>query len=180
MHPSPFTKPPVDTHSFLTMPFLHQLPLDTNACPLHPSQLLQPINFSLSRLHFLRSGDENDSGWRISCVGVRCILCRARRKRKSTVLTWLYYSAWTCKDLPTLVKPPICGTLSRWVSWVVFFFFFILWISRTMEVVLVHVAKSILYSCIRSLVSCGHCACLNTKATIALWYYTTHKCTHTQ
>ena len=79
MHPSPFTKPPVDTHSFLTMPFLHQLPLDTNACPLHPSQLLQPINFCLSRLRFLRSGDENE-GYPVWACGASCVVRGANVK----------------------------------------------------------------------------------------------------
>ena len=60
-------------------------------------------------------------------VGVRWARGLGRASRvgrganiKALLLTWLYYSAWTSKDLPTLVKPPICGTLCRWVSCVVF------------------------------------------------------------
>ena len=59
-------------------------------------------------------------------VGARGLGRTSRVGRSANIkalymLTWLlYYSAWTCKGLPTLVKPLICETLCRWVTWVVF------------------------------------------------------------
>ena len=59
-----------------TMPFLHQLPLDANACPLHLSQLLYPNNFFLSRLTWSNESTEVPNPRRRSACDCTCVLTR--------------------------------------------------------------------------------------------------------